>query len=242
MLVFLTACLLFFTPSASPREPDIRWVYVSSGLVWEAPPKDPELPKYEYTYASLAVFYPSGEFREGSFALGRYGERGVMFIIMGEGFAIVRGKWTRNSDGSITVESRVVYEDKVLIIPEGPIPGPLTKERWELHGSRPGRLAAVLRSPHQEYVPLRSLSDLKRLGELLEISPKSKETGAEETGAGTGCSPEGVARRLGSEDVRASQRSSAALGRTANAASPSPGPRIIIAPLSPLWTRPAFTG
>jgi len=53
---------------------------------------------------------------------------------------------------------------------------------------------------------------------------------------------ERVARRLGSEDVRASQRSSAALGRTAKPASPSPGPRIIIAPLSPLLPRPACTG
>ena len=41
-----------------------------------------------------------------------------------------------------------------------------------------------------------------------------------------------VSRRLGSEGVRAFQRSSATLGRTANSASPSPGPGIIIAPLS----------
>jgi hypothetical protein len=118
---------------------------------------------------NILVFFPSGKFSGGVFWVARYpGRRGV-FILAGEGFRIDRGKWSRRSQRSITVESQIVYEDKVARLPPGPTPGPVRLARFCLVGSFPGRLAAVLKSDGLEYVPLREPIDLAHLARLLRL-------------------------------------------------------------------------
>ena len=169
-VILCLACLA--SAGRPPHDLSIQWVYVSNHATWTAAPKDPELPKYVTASVTLAVFCPSGDFGEGWFTLGRYPGKDVFFILPGEGFLIQRGKWRRNSDGSLAVESRVVYVDKVLLRLQKRQPTQeAVRERWLLHGSRPGRLAAALASPRQEYVPLQGLSNLKTLADLMQSSP-----------------------------------------------------------------------
>ncbi len=177
MLGPLIVCLVSMVIGEPRQELNIRWVYVEDHLTWTPPPKDPELPKYETASARLAVFYPSGEFGEGWFTVGRYPSKSSIFIIPGEGFAILKGKWTRNSDGSIAVESRVVYQDKVLHVGEDATPRQVA-EHWLLQGNCPGRLGAVLQSPRGKYVPLQGLANLKTFANLMKSMPRSAESGS----------------------------------------------------------------
>jgi hypothetical protein len=171
MLAGLICIILALTPAATAQTIDIQYVYVTTHLVWTPPPKDPELPKYETSFGEFAVFYPSGRFGGGSFFIGRYRKHGAIFIIPGEGFVVWRGSWKRNSDGSVNVTSRVVYTDKFLSISKQPLPGPMKTERWVLRGTSEGRLATILKSPSEEYEPVRNMSNLGTLDKLISLSP-----------------------------------------------------------------------
>jgi hypothetical protein len=171
MCALLVLCFFSFAHAQVGQKVDLKWVYMSKDVVWTPPPKDPELPQYETSHADFAVFYPSGAFAGGLFAVGRYGKKGPIFIVPAEGFAVWRGSWARNSDGSIAVKSQIVYEDKVLHIPKEPLPTPMKEEHWLLQGTSQGRLAAVLKSPSEEYEPVLAMSELDSLNRLINFSP-----------------------------------------------------------------------
>ncbi len=78
-LGLLAVCL--FLPAHAQVRPtlNVEWIYVNKNLAWTSPPKDPELPQYETSRADLAIFYPSGEFAEGSFEIGRYRGKSAVF-------------------------------------------------------------------------------------------------------------------------------------------------------------------
>lgn len=143
----------------------IQSVYISSPVTWEAPPKDPELPKYANAFAALVVFRPSGEFAEADFTIGRYGTNGAIFIIPGEGFAILKGRWSRNEGGSLNVKYQLLYKEKV--ISKDPVPGPVKEERWVPRGKAPGRLGASIDSPSGTYLPVHAFSNLQTLDDIL---------------------------------------------------------------------------
>jgi len=170
--VLMALLMLFGSASSSPERIRIEWVYISKDLSWAPPPRDPELPRYANAFAAILVFYPSGEYRAGLFTVGQYPGQEAIFIIPGEGFSIDRGRWVRDSKGSIKIEARIVYEDKVLRVPPGPTPGPVVVARLYLRGKRPGRLAAVLKSDNGEYVPLRRLASLATLANLLQMEQR----------------------------------------------------------------------
>ena len=113
MILFFSLAFLMFGQHVKP-ELTMHSIYISEKLEWSLPPKDPELPKYANAFAALVIFRPSGEFAEADFTIGRYKKDGRIFIIPAEGFAILKGKWSRNSDGSLSVKYQLVYEEKVI--------------------------------------------------------------------------------------------------------------------------------
>ena len=155
---------LLFGQSADYRL-TVQSVYVSAPLEWIAPPKDPELPKYANAFAALVVFRPSGEFAEADFTIGRYGTKGAIFIIPGEGFAILKGRWSRNEDGFLKITYQLVYKEKV--ISKDTVPGPIREERWVPRGKAPGRLGASIDSPSGRYLPVHAFSNLRTLDDIL---------------------------------------------------------------------------
>lgn len=167
IFVFL---LLLFGPHADSRLM-VQSLYISDPIKWDAPPKDPELPKYASAFASLVIFRPSGEFAEADFTIGRYKKNGSIFIIPGEGFAVSKGKWTRNSDGSLSIKYQLVYKEKV--ISKEAVPGPVVEERWIPRGKAPGRLGASIESPSERYVPVLAFSNLKTLDDILHEKHES---------------------------------------------------------------------
>jgi hypothetical protein len=148
---------------------DIQWIYIRGELAWQSPPKDPELADYETAFAPLAIFYPTGEFVRCDFWIARSKKDQPIFITPGQGFAIRKGTWTSNTDGSIKVTYQLVYEEG---LPKQPVPGAMEEERWILHGKFQGRLAARLESPSGDYVPLSALSNLKTLNDIIHDAVK----------------------------------------------------------------------
>jgi hypothetical protein len=164
----LALVLLFLSPQQAPpplQSIDIRWVYITDHPVWQPPPKDPELPKYKTATPTFVVFYPSGELKTATFVVGRHGKNEPIFIIPGEGFAVRRGRWTRNPDGTIMLRYQLVYEEGLA---STSVPGPIQEERWTPRGKLADRIAAKFESPRGAYSPLQSLSNLKTLNEILD--------------------------------------------------------------------------
>ena len=164
MILFFSLAFLMFGQHVKP-ELTMQSIYISEKLEWSLPPKDPELPKYANAFAALVIFRPSGDFAEADFTIGRYKKDGPIFIIPGEGFAILKGKWSRNSDGSLSVKYQLVYEEKV--ISKESVPGPVLEERWIPQGKTRGRLGTSIESPSGRYVPVRAFSNLKTLDDIL---------------------------------------------------------------------------
>ena len=165
--------LLFFLASApqTALPLTVQSVYISEPLKWIAPPKDPDLPKHPTALASLAVFYPGGEFGEAEFWIGRYGNKGPIFIIPGEGFAVSKGKWARNPDGSLAVKYQLVFMEKV--ISKETVPGPVLEQRWVVRGKAPGRLGISIESPSEKFVAVHAFSNLKTLDDILHEKHES---------------------------------------------------------------------
>jgi len=149
----------------TPAKPhlSLQWMFIALQSAWVPPDRDPELPNYETALASIAVFYPSGEFAAGDFWIGRNRD-GSTFIMPGEGFAIRKGQWHRNRD-QIEVEWTVVYRDKMLpahTTPEVPV-----HETWKQEGTVQDRIGARFRAPSGVYKPLNALLNLSTLESLL---------------------------------------------------------------------------
>ena len=171
-LVWLSAVVVLI-PGVAPAEApskvrlDRKWVFITSPLKWVGPSKDPELPKYKIAEGCLAVLYPSGEFVEGEFSVGRY-KNGAMFILPGEGFALRRGHWSRDGD-RLTVRARWTYREKVVALP-GSTDLP-SEETWIARGKAKGRMGGRLVAPSQNYIPLSGLENFEELDRIIKDSP-----------------------------------------------------------------------
>jgi hypothetical protein len=167
------ATLAGLAQTRSQSKIDLKWVYISGELNWVAPPKDPELPKYEVASARILVFYPSGEFADTSFWVGRY-KKGPIFIIPGEGFGVRKGNWVRDGD-LVVVQGRLVNSEGLGVY--HPPRSYDIKETWRAEGTCKGRLCARLVSPSQIYVPLRAMENLKRFEAIIN-EPERPQPGA----------------------------------------------------------------
>lgn len=163
MLNTLLACVTCFAQSTSRPKLDLNWVFITNRLTWTAPPKDPELPKYETASANIVVFYPSGEFVDSDFWVGR--DKRGMFILPGEGFAVRRGHWSRIGN-QIFVKSQLSYSEKmgVLSPPKG---SPSFEETWIAKGRIKGRMCARLIAPSTMYLPLDALQNLGEFNNII---------------------------------------------------------------------------
>ncbi len=166
-LALCIVCLLLPAQTRVSPKLNLKWIYVSKNLAWRSPPKDPELLQYQTSRADLAVFYPSGEFAEGNFEVGRYRGQSTIFLIPNEGYVIWKGKWTRGPGTQMTVRKRVVSSQMMVQPSKEPVPRSLKEEKWQLHGVLKGRLAATLRAPRGEYEPLPAISNIDSVSRII---------------------------------------------------------------------------
>jgi hypothetical protein len=142
---------------------DLKWIFITRPLVWKAPSRDPELPKYESASAEIMVFYPTGEYATASFWIGRY-KRDEIFIIPGEGFAVRKGHW-RHDGNRVTVTSQLANSQGVAILPS--TRNSTIQETFTASGISHGRLCARLIGRPRGYVPLRGLENFSTFESIL---------------------------------------------------------------------------
>jgi len=106
------------------------------------------------------VFYPSGDFGYVACYLIRQAD-GTVTISRGDGFVVKIGKWKR-SDSTVTITSRVVYREIVVIgraIPESEV----VEQFQDLSNGSD----LSLRAADRQFRPLPAFRDLDFLGALI---------------------------------------------------------------------------
>lgn len=168
-MAIILACALAAFPSQQVAQPANRialnWVYIRDDLKWKAPPKGTIGGVKYCDNAFLAVLFPSGELVAVFPVLYRDDKTKDISISRGDGMLIRMGHWTKDINGTIRVESSVVYTP----LPQVGKTYPYDKreEEWKPSGRAEGRIAARLKTPRATLVPLEHFTDLEFLSNYI---------------------------------------------------------------------------
>jgi hypothetical protein len=140
------------------RPIDIGWVTIRQPAKWQSPPRILHL-KEKTGPGQIMVLYPSGDFAYVACYLIRRAD-GTVIMSRGDGFVVKVGKWKR-SDSTVTISSRTVYREIVMI--GRAIPEPEMVEQFR-DTSRSGW---SLRTTDSQFGPLPTFRDLDFLGAVI---------------------------------------------------------------------------
>ena len=169
-------------PATAPVPIEANWVYLSP-LDWHPVEVVPGAEKERGTPATIAVFYPEGQYVEIVATLLTPGRHAHVRFSASDGLLMRVGSWARTDDRLIRVQSREVFHDDKLApliqcsliqngkhcVPAQPRPrGPLVTEMCGLAGRDPDHFASEIHCRHSSLSPLRidlSVRDLDILAE-----------------------------------------------------------------------------
>lgn len=142
----------FQPPMSLNSELDARWIYITKEINWELPPKEivKEMGLFYDGSGSLMILYPSGTLAVVNCNLRKDGETGQISLNGVVSFSVDKGKWWRNSNGTITTVSRFCVSPMGLDRSNSP-----PKEHvWTIVGESPNRLADLLVSKYGSVIPI----------------------------------------------------------------------------------------
>jgi hypothetical protein len=160
----LLPLFLLMTASAAAQQGPIdpAWVYVTR-LKWHWAPKGIDS---RWTFATIAILYPEGQYVEVSTTLMGYHDKSrPLNFSAGDGNLVRTGTWARTDDNMIRIHSRDVWWDPetVKYQPEQPHPKPFTFETCALEGQSPTHLAKVIHCQRLSLSPLHVALDFTEL-------------------------------------------------------------------------------
>jgi hypothetical protein len=154
--------------STQSQEIDLQWVYINQDLKWELPPKSITRESGIYKYSvneRILVFYPNGRFASIGCTIYQVDKAKKMMLIPNEGYAVHKGTWKRNNDGTITITSRLISSNKLAT----DFNGKLHEERVEqliIRKVADDRLAEELGLSGKIFI---SSPSIEGIGELLSL-------------------------------------------------------------------------
>jgi hypothetical protein len=169
MRVMAVGLALALTPGwaqAPPAAIDATWIYTTA-LEWHKAPRGIDS---RWTFASVAVLYPDGQYVEvDTVLIARRGKSLPAGFSAGDGNLVRGGTWARTDDDVIRIHSREVWWDDHVIkhvprcsdverkhcsVPD-PMPGPFETDTCRLEGRSATHLASTIHCSRLSLVPLR---------------------------------------------------------------------------------------
>jgi hypothetical protein len=162
-LGFLIAVLML-SPAWGQKALDSGWLYISNPLKWERS-QNPDQPDQELAFARILVIEPGGELATISCYLYRTPDK-QLHIVYPEGFGVASGTW-KKSGAQLAVRFRSIHSEARRL--DG-TDEQYKEELWSYVPSRTGdRVAERINISGVRHIPLRNLSDVNRLAEVIQF-------------------------------------------------------------------------
>jgi hypothetical protein len=161
---------LMLLPAWGQKALDSESLYISNPLKWERS-QNPDQPNRKYALGRILVIEPGGELETISCYLYRTPDK-QLHIVYPEGFALSSGTW-KKVGGQLAVRFRSIHSEAERL--DG-TDEQYKEELWSYAPARTGdRIAEQINISAVRYVPLRDLSDLNQLAQIIQFYRKQAE-------------------------------------------------------------------
>lgn len=169
MKKLLLTLIVLLTSPAWALNP--TYLYINDPLKWELVQR-PDRPSEKFALGHILIIEPNGALSEISGWLYRT-DKGLLQISYSEGFNLSSGTWAK-AGRNLTVRIRSIHSNAKRL---DETDQQYKEGLWSYIPSRKGdRLAEQINISGIRYIPLRNLSDLKALADLIQFCRKEAES------------------------------------------------------------------